>query len=87
MTEPEASSAATTDSTSGASSVGSVPQFAVWAPSPPKVLLAKPSHSRAGSKGFVGSVSPAQMLALRRSVLSAVLTRPEPHSDVGLDAI
>ncbi len=57
------------------------------APSPSKVLTAKPSHSSAGSKVSVATGSPAQMVALRRNVLSAVLIRPVPHSVVGLFAI
>ena len=43
---------------------------AVCAPSPRKVLLAKPSHSTAGSKASVPSGRRSQISALRRSVLS-----------------
>src|SRR6266508_1470676 len=53
------------------------------APSPPNVSTAKPSHSSAGSNESLGLVSPALTLDLLRSVLSAVLTRPVPHSVPG----
>src|SRR6478609_8505443 len=76
------------DATVGAASAGgSVPHSAVWAPRPSKVSTAKPSHSTAGSKASVATGSPAQIEALRRRVLSAVLTRPVPHWVVGLPAI
>lgn len=52
-------------------------------PSPSKVSIANPSHSAAGSKASVGLVSPASMVGFRRSVLSAVLVNPVPHSVPG----
>jgi hypothetical protein len=52
-------------------------------PSPPNVSVAKPSHSTAGSNASPVFVSPASIAALRRSVLSAVLVRPVPHSVPG----
>ena len=45
--------------------------------------VAKPSHSTAGSKASEPFASPASTLALRRSVLSAVLVSPVPHSVPG----
>jgi hypothetical protein len=59
------------------------PGSKVWAPSPSSVLSGKPSHSAAGSKGLVPSVSPAEMVAWRRIVLSDVLVAPVPHSVPG----
>ncbi len=69
--------------TVGASSGGGGVQSDVWEPRPSNVSTAKPSHSAAGSKAFAPLVSPMQTEALRRSVLSAVLVRPVPHSDPG----
>src|SRR5262249_34670182 len=59
------------------------PQLALWLPNPSKVSVARPSHSAEGSNTSDPFTSPAQTLALRRSVLSAVLTRPVPHSVPG----
>ena len=57
-------------------------QEAVCEPKPSKVFVGNPSHSRAGSNSSNGSVSPAQMLLLRRSVLSAVEVSPLPMARV-----
>jgi hypothetical protein len=54
-----------------------------WKPRPPNVSVAKPSHSTVGSKASVSFVSPASIAAFRRSVLSAVLVSPVPHSAPG----
>jgi hypothetical protein len=63
--------------------IGAASPPETWAPSPANVLFAKPSHWIAGSNGSVGLVSPASIPLLRRSVLSIVLVRPEPHSTPG----
>jgi hypothetical protein len=52
-------------------------------PRPLNVLTGNPSHSAAGSKTSVAFVSPASIKPFRRSVLSCVLTSPEPHSVPG----
>ena len=57
------------------------------APSPSNVSIANPSHSIDGSKTSVPFASPLVTESLRRSVLSAVLTRPVPHSVPGLKPI
>src|SRR6266511_300266 len=49
-------------------------------PRPSSVSTGKPVHSAAGSNGSAGLVSPAVTAGMRRSVLSAVLVRSEPHS-------
>ena len=67
--------------TVGAASAGGGP--AVCEPSPSNVSVAKPSHWTAGSKASLPIGSPAVTAALRRSVLSAVLVRPVPHSVPG----
>src|SRR4029453_10420997 len=59
------------------------PGSKVWAPRPSSVFCGKPSHSSAGSKASVPSGSPADTVGSRRSVLSAVLVRPVPHSVIG----
>ncbi len=59
------------------------PSVVVREPNPSRVLTAKPFHSVAGSKASVALVSPARMVGLRRSVLSAVLVSPVPHSVPG----
>ena len=56
---------------------------AVCVPSPPNVSVAKPSHCVAGSNASVPFGSPSVTPGLRRSVLSAVLARPVPHSVPG----
>ncbi len=53
------------------------------APRPVKSSVANPSHSTAGSKTSLGFESPASIVPLRRSVLSAVLVSPVPHSVPG----
>ena len=75
---PVAPAVGVVDETCGAASVETK-----WAPRPVKSSVAKPSHWTAGSKTSFGSGSPASMAALRRSVLSAVLVRPVPHSVPG----
>ena len=67
--------------TVGAASAGGGP--AVCEPSPSNVSVAKPSHWTAGSNASEPLMSPSVTTALRRSVLSAVLTRPVPHSVPG----
>ena len=62
---------------------GLSPPTIVWLPRPPKVSVAKPFHSTVGSKASLPIGSPAWTVSLRRSVLSAVLVRPEPHSVPG----
>src|SRR3954471_24005844 len=52
-------------------------------PRPLNVSVAKPSHSTAGSKASAPFVSPALIESFRRSVLSAVLVSPVPHSVPG----
>ena len=51
------------------------------------MLVAKPSHSTAGSKASEPSASPATTVSLRRIVLSAVEGRPVPHSVPGSNPI
>src|SRR6266542_2941476 len=63
--------------------IGALPPLTVWLPRPPKVSTAKPSHSTAGSNASAPLVSPASTEGLRRSVLSAVLVSPAPHSAPG----
>jgi hypothetical protein len=75
---PVAPAAGVVDETCGAASVETK-----WAPRPVKSSVAKPSHCTAGSNASFGSGSPASIAALRRSVLSAVLVRPVPHSVPG----
>ena len=55
-------------------------------PRSPNVSVANPSHSSAGSKASDTFVSPAVIAGFRRSVLSWVLVRPEPHSVPGSSA-
>jgi hypothetical protein len=55
----------------------------VCVPSPLKVSVGKPAHSTAGSKASAPPVSPVTIDVLRRSVLSAVLVSPDPHSVPG----
>ena len=55
----------------------------LWPPSPANVFVANPSHSTDGSKTSEPFESPAVIAALRRSVLSAVLASPDPHSVPG----
>jgi hypothetical protein len=50
------------------------------APSPSNVSIAKPSHSTDGSNASDPAASPASIVDFRRSVLSAVLVSPLPHS-------
>jgi hypothetical protein len=76
---PVASAAGVVATARGAGSATTVE----CAPRPAKVSVAKPSHSTAGSKTSLEFGSPASMAALRRSVLSAVLVRPVPHSVPG----
>src|SRR5919106_4525940 len=52
-------------------------------PRPSNVSVGDPSHSTAGSNVSFTTVSPAATEGLRRSVLSAVLTSPVPHSVPG----
>ena len=75
---PVAPAAGVVEETCGAASVETM-----CAPRPVKSSVAKPSHSTAGSNASPGSGSPASIAALRRSVLSAVLVRPVPHSVPG----
>src|SRR4029453_237655 len=56
-------------------------------PSPSKVFIAKPAHSTAAPHAPDPFVPPAETPLLRRSVLSAVLVRPLPHSAPGLKPI
>ena len=59
---------------------------AEWEPRPVKSSVAKPSHSTAGSNTSPGVVSPASIVALRRSVLSAVLVEAGSPLGAGIDA-
>ena len=68
----------TSGAASGESQVGTA-----CAPSPPNVSVAKPSQPWAASKASEPFGSPAHTVSWRRSVLSAVLTSPEPHSVPG----
>ena len=62
---------------------GALPPATLCAPRPPNVSWAKPSHSSAGSNVSAPFGSPAWTVSLRRSVLSAVLVSPLPHSVPG----
>ena len=62
---------------------GALPPVTVCAPSPSNVSVANPSHSMDGSNASEPFGSPATIVGLRRSVLSAVLVRPVPHSVPG----
>ena len=72
-------SAGLTETTVGAASTG----LPGYPPRKSNESVAKPSHSIDGSKASDPLVSPAMTAALRRSVLSAVLVRPVPHSVPG----
>ncbi len=61
----------------------SATQLATWVPKPSNVLMAYPSHSRAGSKTSEPFGSPLHTVFFRLRVLSAVLVRPVPHSVPG----
>ena len=63
------------------------PHVAVWLPRSVELSIANPSHSTEGSNTLEPSVSPVQTVDFRRSVLSAVLVRPVPHSLPGSSPI
>ena len=73
-----------TDSGAGhVTTTGAFPPETACEPSPSNVFVGNPSHSTAGSKASPPFGSPAVIVALRRSVLSAVLVSPDPHSVPG----